>query len=1254
MPDIMTKKAHFFTINPLSSEQVDYIKLWAKTNTDYEIIVSGNIKLSLKKSIYKVFFDKVRRDSVLSENFNQANSNQRLLRTQIDDIMVKLSPSDYKASILSELVQPEAGKIIEDLEAREQTIEKLEQIDNITIRDFSEKLDANEINLLTHSVFLSDSQLAETYLSLKTIEKHGGVLLDKNTLPKLNDSLFQGIISDENNIDTSVLERAKIELILIKLYEEGRIESFQQQVSSENYPAIPKNIFEEIKNIIDSTNSDDLFLPLGDISLDNNEILLANQPGAAIHKPIILAAHPNSAFTREAWSEVSTIYKAAYSTNKKIIHYEEAFSVVQKHFTNKAITLSKQKTEAITSALFNLNYANNNDYFFDSEFYGAEALERTAQYLADKQTIKSTDFNAYSSNTPEQSKEIKAYNFNQYELFGRASYDSLIYLKIGSNKLTISDLDYYDNKSIPGRSVLYYLDPGDSTLNLQVLRGQPLTSINRKTRIIITGHRVILAAPDSQSSDDSTPVKRIATVGGASPEVVVAALKKIAPAGMRIKEINFICCNLAENYSGNAGAIKEGSGGFIPQFLMTLKNNGINAIEVTASTQDVTTSPTRKKIFFYGIKDPNTSKRVATPYPGRYIFRHDISKGNIYYYAKPGLSSYEPDISVIDPKLPNSNLNPGVFLNKKMTPPDGKKNTLITEPEKVILALMSEGTASDRIIVTNKDKYILLRLIKQLKLSFNYASYKSWIEGIRIFRPSQLTTITAIEQTYTSDADRETAFKRMKGRVQNGNLLEFYHLDIHTPAGAEALNYLYPGDFARIDTDWTYGCRISRSPTGDDNCSSKTKEAASNLNLLSGPSTELRINSANTDIALVDTSQDEKQAEFQQQYVDARREEARVKLKTRKGYHSLIALDNTSFTLANNIARAAGGDKTRAFLLKATPSCGLVIFNSESEIEYAIAAGPDNPVTLVGRGESLNAERIANLITELTPESKIRQLTLTGMTVDSLQEGSNSLNEIKRFIARDDRVQVDTLVIEPLNAGAKSLAQLAQRIKNLLSDITPSIKSITLRSENNEDTSSSTLDQHRKLEVKVLTSGQNQQHPVRAVRSRFAPKIIHFSAIAPLSPERLEYIKIWARVNTDYQIKLWFSENFSIDKFIYLVNFEILRKLQRLEFDYTSLLPDINDKIWEQVDWYKSNRPQDKSYRDHVAEVIPDAFGQRYQSFLAELDQLKQEVKSVSNIQLIEFNSPFDIYESAMVYLSLNKSDSGLAEYLIGMKSTRK
>ena len=221
MPDIMTKKAHFFTINPLSSEQVDYIKLWAKTNTDYEIIVSGNIKLSLKKSIYKVFFDKVRRDSVLSENFNQANSNKKLLRTQIDEIMLKLSPPDYKASILSELVQPEAGKIIEDLEAREQTIAKLEQIDNITIRDFSEKLDANEINLLTHSVFLSDSQLAETYLSLKTMEKHGGVLLDKNTLPKLNDSLFQGKISDEN-IDTSVLERAKIELILIKLYEERK------------------------------------------------------------------------------------------------------------------------------------------------------------------------------------------------------------------------------------------------------------------------------------------------------------------------------------------------------------------------------------------------------------------------------------------------------------------------------------------------------------------------------------------------------------------------------------------------------------------------------------------------------------------------------------------------------------------------------------------------------------------------------------------------------------------------------------------------------------------------------------------------------------------------------------------------------------------------------------------------------------------------------------------------------------------------
>ena len=92
-------------------------------------------------------------------------------------------------------------------------------------------------------------------------------------------------------------------------------------------------------------------------------------------------------------------------------------------------------------------------------------------------------------------------------------------------------------------------------------------------------------------------------------------------------------------------------------------------------------------------------------------------------------------------------------------------------------------------------------------------------------------------------------------------------------------------------------------------------------------------------------------------------------------------------------------------------------------------------------------------------------------------------------------------------------------------------------------------------------------------------------------------------------------------------------------------------KYGNQIDWYKSQKPQDKSYRDHVAKIIPDACRERYKSFLSELDQLKQEAKSVSNIQFIEFNSPSDIYESLMVNQSLNKSDSGLAEYLIGMKS---
>ncbi|UYM16490.1 C80 family cysteine peptidase [Endozoicomonas euniceicola] len=1231
MPDIMTKKAHFFTINPLSAEQVDYIKLWAKTNPDYEIIVSGDIKLSLKKSIYKHFFDKSRREAILSEDFLKSIRIRNEISDKIDGIIKKVSVKNYRTVIQSKIKQPELGKITKDFDAIDQSFEKLKKIANIKINYIDFNLDKYEIEMLTQSAFLSDSQLAETYLSLKNMDMNGGILLDKNSLPKLNESIFQGL-SDEN-LDKSILERAKIDLILRKLYSGGSIESVQKQISYRDYPAIPRTTFDKIKDIIENTNSDNLLLPLGEITLNQNQILLGNNPGTASHKPIIFAAHPKSAFSIEARSEIITLYKIIHSTDKSSLTYRKTFYILQKHFTDKGIALSEKKIKAITSALFSLNYANSNDYFFDSEFYGAEALKRTAKYLTDKQTIKSIDFDAYSSNTPEQSKGIKAYDFNKYELFGRASYDSLIYLKIGSEEFRITDRDYYENKSIPGRSVMYFLNPEEKALNLQVLQGKPLTSINRKTRIIITGHNTLLVDSDSQIGNGATSFEGEVTIAGASPEIIVTALKKIAPEGMNVKEINFLSCDLVKEFSNNGGVIREDSDHFIPQFLMAMKNNKINAIEVTASSTEVTASAIGKKIFTYTMEGSNKRKMVATPYSGRYTFRHDIEKERIYYYAKPGLSSYDPDISVIDPKLPNSNLSPGVFLNKKMTPPGEEKNILITKPEKAILELMLKKATSDRVIVTNKNIYALLHLIKQLKLAFNYASYKGWIEGIKIFRPSQLTTITAIEQVYTSDSDREAAFQRMKSRVQNGNLLEFYHLDIHTSEGAKALNYLYPGEFARISTSFVSGCRISRSPTGGDNCSSKTEEAVSNLNLLSGPDTELRINSANTDIALVDTSQDEQLAEFQQQYVKARREEARIELKTHRGYHGLIALDEASFTLAKNRAMAAGDEKTSAFLLKATASCGLVLLTPETQVKPAIEAGPDNPITLFGRGESLNAKLIVDLINELTPEGKITQLTLTGMTVDSLQEGSKSLDEIMRFIANiPDGAQVDTLVIQPLTTEAEPIKQLAQRIKSLLSDITPSIKNLTVRPDNNESPGHPVL-----LNAALL-------HPI--------PKIIHFSIINPNNHKHLlDHLKIWSDINPTHTLRLWYSDEFLLRKALYKALFTSLKE-EIPDSGYPNSYSSFKEGIWELINTFEKYNT-DQPLEERLESSFSPEIKENVISEINEGSEFIRKASLIKNVKPVEFSST-EVWRnnfSDIIQTSLSLSDSWLAERIIGLNA---
>ncbi|WP_422492035.1 hypothetical protein [Endozoicomonas sp. ALD068] len=198
-------------------------------------------------------------------------------------------------------------------------------------------------------------------------------------------------------------------------------------------------------------------------------------------------------------------------------------------------------------------------------------------------------------------------------------------------------------------------------------------------------------------------------------------------------------------------------------------------------------------------------------------------------------------------------------------------------------------------------------------------------------------------------------------------------------------------------------------------CDARRKNLEYALRLLSGFKTQLRLGNdrKKTDIALIKPANEDERW-LQNFFTRFRRLEGKDALAHARGMHSVIALDEDSFTRAQQQIKD-GTLSGQPLLLKATPAAGYVLLTPDGRVQSAIAGGDGNRVTVLGRPARLIAHALTTLV-DFTPDRYIATLTVSDLASSNQSRGITALNALKTFMTRSPthgKPLVGKLIVEP-------------------------------------------------------------------------------------------------------------------------------------------------------------------------------------------------------------------------------------------------
>ncbi|WOG29794.1 hypothetical protein [Endozoicomonas sp. 8E] len=383
---------------------------------------------------------------------------------------------------------------------------------------------------------------------------------------------------------------------------------------------------------------------------------------------------------------------------------------------------------------------------------------------------------------------------------------------------------------------------------------------------------------------------------------------------------------------------------------------------------------------------------------------------------------------------------------------DARQYSLYADFKNALLHGLVEQPATEKVAFVNPDKRETNRLEDALRLVLLSPSYKEWLARYASLytESNEIDLLARVMSDFQSEEAKNRAFENLKRRTQ-ARAYDIFPLDHTKTEDVATLNALFKNDFNNISVFKNLPpgpCNRRRRSANTGSCDARRKNLEYALRLLSGPETQLFLGNdrEKIDIALREPS-NESERRLQNFFTRYRRLEGKDALAHVRGVHSIIALDEDSFTRAQQQIKD-GTLSGQPLLLKATPSAGYVFLTPDGRVQSAIAGGDGNRVTILGRPARLIAHALATLV-YFTPDGHIASLTVSDLASSNQSRGITALNGLKTFMTQspaNGKPLVGELIIEPRSRSPQVFKRLVKDIQHLMPKDRPAIENLVLRS----------------------------------------------------------------------------------------------------------------------------------------------------------------------------------------------------------------
>ncbi|UYM14527.1 C80 family cysteine peptidase [Endozoicomonas euniceicola] len=1032
MPSVnIPKKINFVNSKPLTEQQANYIRVWAKTHPDYIINVWRDREAVNSQYLFREMFN-----YVAQREFGHPQSSPVGLTLKDFAEKVKLEYKSLSAnplrragtgtdglndSAIRVLLKTRSIDIGDNfkniLKEQESIYSDLKSVTNIKIQDIS--IDQNKFN---PELFKGDRSIGKTYhdfhygnayplseliIGLDALKK-GGFYINSGVLPEFNFEPLSEAQKKKMPEEIQLLfKKAALELVLKREKELGNV---QNDIGDSNILKVEETNYNSdylaLKEKINNLNPENFFKKLGTRQLKYKD-------------SIILESIESSSSTPTS-TKVAILGAAQGSDLLPGIHSYHLQAVEEYQNSFKENKFYYQIFDFELNKLHDLKLLNRNifsglldeDSLSDSEDDSIQDAPKKPDPVKVKWAVKAY----YSLDLLNVAPELNRYG----DVFG----DSVI-------------RKYYDGANLgePERlfSQNHVYPPSDQTLVARVepparyVRGQNYDSqiiisldddpwiytesyveysnvpINKSNlfQYNIESNELLLVHGKKFKPDDKT---RIILVGHGSNDgferpimpKLVSLFRKLMPEGAKVKRIALRGCSLADkSHRGlKTGVIPANSDIFVAKLLRRLKGIDILTHDLTASQVPIDTNLLGNRIFFTDENRPDRIEVVSRKRKDtRYVYSLN-DDNSVSYTVKESLP---PDIQT-RPELFDQNELTSIFGQKSIISHETSSditshNILMNSDIKNAIQIGTLESLNKRstIVIAEPDKTKYNQIIEVLSSTHDFKKYSEWESWIRKTHPDLLSSV---EDTMVAIPDSQSVYSRFRNKVAEG-AFSFIKLDPTSLEDASVIKQRYPDGFARIylpDVPAHELCRPRRSLTGE-SCRLNFDEEKSSLKLLSDDQTSIVVSGeGKKDILLLDPSGKPTLLAFQQAVRELKTELADSKVNNRHNYHNFIALDAESMLQAKRLVTQS--DKPGK-ALQLNPQ-RRVLLDSSNAVFLKVEGGAGNSLTLLGSPDSFKSRDLARTVTDFIANERVGRLTIgvvkNGMSLQSVTTEFSAIN----------------------------------------------------------------------------------------------------------------------------------------------------------------------------------------------------------------------------------------------------------------------